>query len=134
MPSYRAGRPDQHPPNIMTDRTHSISRPLPEIRRDAAFLLKSEGITPFPPLTHPALSKAVCRYHDACSSWAHCKGAPTAKECTGVQQGAGVEELLQAFDVVRERHENMDAKEFNRDATYKDGLNQVRVVVRLVFV
>jgi hypothetical protein len=43
-------------------------------------------------------------------------------------QGAGVAELLDAFDAVREKHEGMDPKEFNDDGTYKAGINQVRVV------
>ncbi len=45
-----------------------------------------------------------------------------------VGQGAGVAELLDAFDAVRGKHEGMDPKEFNDDGTYKAGINQVRVV------
>ncbi len=45
-----------------------------------------------------------------------------------VGQGAGVAELLDAFDAVREKHEGMDPTEFNDDGTYKAGINQVRVV------
>jgi hypothetical protein len=43
-------------------------------------------------------------------------------------QGAGVAELLEAFDEVGREHERMEADEFNDDATYKAGINQVRVV------
>ncbi len=46
-----------------------------------------------------------------------------------VGQGAGVAELLKAFDMVREKHEGMDPKEFNDDSTYKAGINQVREVL-----
>ncbi len=46
----------------------------------------------------------------------------------GCGQGAGVAELLEAFDAVRGKHEKMDPTEFNDDATYKAGINQVRLV------
>jgi hypothetical protein len=45
-----------------------------------------------------------------------------------VWQGAGVAELLLAFDELRGKHEGMEPKEFNDDSTYKAGINQVRVV------
>ena len=44
-----------------------------------------------------------------------------------VGQGAGVAELLEAFDEVGKEHERMDAEKFNDDATYKAGINQVGV-------
>ncbi len=43
----------------------------------------------------------------------------------GAWQGAGMEELLSAFDAVRATHEGMAAEEFNDDATYKAGIDQV---------
>ena len=43
-------------------------------------------------------------------------------------QGAGVAELLEALDDLREKHEVMEATEFNDDGTYKAGINQVQRV------
>ncbi len=43
-------------------------------------------------------------------------------------QGAGVAELLAAFDEVGSEHEAMDPTEFNDDGTYKAGINKVRGV------
>ncbi len=40
-------------------------------------------------------------------------------------QGAGMEELLGAFDAVREKHAAMAADEFNDDGIYQAGINQV---------
>jgi hypothetical protein len=45
-----------------------------------------------------------------------------------VWQGAGVEELLEAFDKLGSEHERMEAEKFNDDGTYKAGINQVLVV------
>jgi hypothetical protein len=45
-----------------------------------------------------------------------------------VGQGAGVAELLEAFDEVGKEHERMEAEKFNDDATYKAGINKVRAV------
>ncbi len=54
--------------------------------------------------------------------------APPAWRCTNLgQQGAGVADLLKAFDAVGKKHEKMDPTEFNDDGTYKAGINQVRV-------
>ncbi len=54
--------------------------------------------------------------------------APPAWRCTYLgQQGAGVAELLEAFDEVGKKHERMEADEFNDDGTYKAGINQVGV-------
>jgi hypothetical protein len=39
-------------------------------------------------------------------------------------QGAGVEELVGVFDVLRRAHEGMAPEEFNDDATYKTRINQ----------
>jgi hypothetical protein len=47
------------------------------------------------------------------------------RSCVG-RQGAGVEELLGAFDEVRGAHEAMTAEDFNDDGVYKGGINQVR--------
>ncbi len=44
----------------------------------------------------------------------------------GMRQGAGVEELLGEFDVVRLKHENMEADAFNDDVTYKTGIDEVK--------
>ncbi len=41
-------------------------------------------------------------------------------------QGAGVEELVGVFDVLRRAHEGMAPEEFNDDATYKTRINQAR--------
>ncbi len=43
-------------------------------------------------------------------------------------QGAGTEELLEAFDAVGSEHEKMETEKFNDDGTYKAGINQVGVV------
>ncbi len=43
----------------------------------------------------------------------------------GCWQGAGVEELLVAFDALRTVHETMVAEKFNHDGTYKAGINEV---------
>ena len=43
----------------------------------------------------------------------------------GAGQGAGVAELLSAFDAVRAEHEGMAAEAFNDDVAYKTGINQV---------
>ena len=40
-------------------------------------------------------------------------------------QGAGVAELLSAFDAVRAEHEGMAAEAFNDDVAYKTGIIQV---------
>ncbi len=40
-------------------------------------------------------------------------------------QGAGVAELLAAFDAVHKKHEAMHADEFNNDGTYQRGINTV---------
>ncbi len=45
-----------------------------------------------------------------------------------VGQGAGVAELLEAFDEVGKEHEGMDPTKFNDDGTYKAGINKVRAV------
>ncbi len=45
---------------------------------------------------------------------------PRARHPSCARQAAGVEELLRAFDVVRAKHEGMDAGEYNADGTYKD--------------
>jgi hypothetical protein len=45
-----------------------------------------------------------------------------------VGQGAGVAELLEAFDEVGKEHEGMEADKFNHDATYKAGINKVGAV------
>ncbi len=42
-----------------------------------------------------------------------------------VWQGAGVEELLKAFDAVRKEHEGMEAEKYNDDTIYKARINQV---------
>jgi hypothetical protein len=42
-----------------------------------------------------------------------------------VGQGAGVLELLAAFDLVVNKHEGMAADLFNDDGTYKAGIVQV---------
>ena len=44
----------------------------------------------------------------------------------GGWQGAGVEELVGVFDVLRRAHEGMAPEEFNDDATYKTRINQAR--------
>ncbi len=41
-------------------------------------------------------------------------------------QGAGTDAMLAVFDVVRTKHEGMDAASFNNDADYKERLNSVR--------
>ena len=41
------------------------------------------------------------------------------------RQGAGVAELLAAFDALGKQHEAMEADKFNDDGTYKAGINQV---------
>jgi hypothetical protein len=54
--------------------------------------------------------------------------APPAWRCTNLgRQGAGVAELLEAFDAVGKKHEKMEADKFNDDGTYKAGINQVGV-------
>ena len=42
------------------------------------------------------------------------------------RQGLGLEALLEGFDGVRERHEQMESGEYNDDGTYKAALNEVR--------
>ena len=41
-------------------------------------------------------------------------------------QGAGLGELLPAFDAMRGRHEGMEAAEYNDDGTYKASTIEVR--------
>ena len=54
--------------------------------------------------------------------------AECARHPSCVRQGAGVEELLRAFDVVRAKHEGMDAGEYNADGTYKDAIIMVKAL------
>jgi hypothetical protein len=44
----------------------------------------------------------------------------------GLEQGAGVEELLRQFEELRRKHAGMDAAEFNDDGIYKAGIIQVQ--------
>ncbi len=44
----------------------------------------------------------------------------------GDATGAGAEDLLDVFDVMRAEHEGMNPREFNSDTTYKARINQVR--------
>ena len=49
------------------------------------------------------------------------------RACATGLQGAGVDSLLKFFDEVRAEYEAMPASMFNDDATYKNGVNQVRI-------
>ncbi len=49
-----------------------------------------------------------------------------------MRQGAGMGELLKAFDKVGSEHEKMEAAKFNDDATFKALINQVDPGVRAV--
>ncbi len=67
-----------------------------------------------------------------CTRFLHCTSRPLTRtpngNGVGPWQGAGVEELLKAFDAVGLEHERMEAEKFNEDATYKAGIIQVRLV------
>jgi hypothetical protein len=56
------------------------------------------------------------------------KAHAPSRRGAAVGQGAGVAELLEAFDEVGKEHERMEAEKFNDDGTYKAGINKVRVV------
>ncbi len=46
-------------------------------------------------------------------------------------QGAGLGELLAAFDAMRGKHEGMEAAEYNDDGTYKPEASTIEVRTRL---
>ncbi len=59
----------------------------------------------------------------------HLNGDGLSPRCTHLGwggQGAGLGELLPAFDAMRGKHEGMEAAEYNDDGTYKASTIEVR--------